>query len=67
MILSRIGHFPHGTAGVDSEMNEHEGRRLRSRGRPAGAVRGPMTFTWQEPENRPTFTNPAYYVHQQPV
>jgi hypothetical protein len=21
MILSRIGHFPHGTAGVDSEMN----------------------------------------------
>jgi hypothetical protein len=45
MILSRIGHFPHGTAGVDSEMNEDEGRRLRSRGRPAGAVRGLMTFT----------------------
>jgi hypothetical protein len=30
MILSRIGHFLHGTAGVDSETNEYEGRRLRS-------------------------------------
>jgi hypothetical protein len=36
MILSLIGCFPHGTAGVDSQMNKHEGRRLRSRGRPAG-------------------------------
>jgi hypothetical protein len=30
MILSWIGHFLHGTAGVDSGMNEYEGRRLRS-------------------------------------
>jgi hypothetical protein len=33
MIPSRIGHFPHDTAGVDSEMYEQEGRRLCSRGR----------------------------------